>query len=393
MARQWSGGHSAAVLCVGVSGDPGGPLASGGEAGEVALWAPDGTPLGTARLRGGEDVTCAVFSPVSPNALYVSHGEAVSALDPRSLKGPAEELRVGADEINWLSPNETGALMAAADDSGAVRVVELASGKVTRTLRRHTNICSSVAFRPRRPHSLVSAGLDMQVMLWSLQKARPLWTANLQDFAEEEEEEGSVQSSGQLLNPPLAHCVSVATCGNVVACGAEDGRVHLLQVGAGSRVERHVSLRTHSQGVSQTHFLSFLSHPYWLATGGNDSQVALWDVSWALGSTGGESKGGEAAPSRRHRGKRPVKPKAQVPADKLGQGVEEGASAAETGHTLSPGKDTGPRLRFSHGDKVNWLCPALLKGEPCLLVADQGSAITVYSLSGISHKDSGSQPF
>ncbi|KPP61192.1 WD repeat-containing protein 53-like [Scleropages formosus] len=359
MARQWSGGHSAAVLCVGVSGDPGGPLASGGEAGEVALWAPDGTPLGTARLRGGEDVTCAVFSPVSPNALYVSHGEAVSALDPRSLKGPAEELRVGADEINWL----------------------------------HTNICSSVAFRPRRPHSLVSAGLDMQVMLWSLQKARPLWTANLQDFAEEEEEEGSVQSSGQLLNPPLAHCVSVATCGNVVACGAEDGRVHLLQVGAGSRVERHVSLRTHSQGVSQTHFLSFLSHPYWLATGGNDSQVALWDVSWALGSTGGESKGGEAAPSRRHRGKRPVKPKAQVPADKLGQGVEEGASAAETGHTLSPGKDTGPRLRFSHGDKVNWLCPALLKGEPCLLVADQGSAITVYSLSGISHKDSGSQPF
>ncbi|KAL4647027.1 WD repeat-containing protein 53-like [Arapaima gigas] len=375
MARQWSGGHSVAVLCVGVSGDPGGPLASGGEGGEVALWSQDGVLLGTVQLHGGEDVTCAAFSPVS-NVLYVSHGEAVSVLDPRSLKGPIEKLSVGTDEINWLSLNETGAVMAAADDSGAVRVVELASGKVTRTLRRHANICSSVAFRPQRPHSLVSAGLDMQVMLWSLQKARPLWTVNLQEVTEEEE--GDTQTSGQLLNPPLAHCVSVATCGNAVACGAEDGRVHLLRVGAGSRPEHHTSLQTHSQGVAQAHFLSFLPHPYWLATGGNDSQVALWDVSWAMGSTGGEAKGRAAAPRRKHRGKHPATPKA--PAD---QPEHEGASGVETGHNPPQGKDMGPRLRFSHGDKVNWLCPALLKGEPCLLVADQGSAITVYSLSGL----------
>lgn len=163
MARVWSGGHSAAVLCVGAAGGPGGLLASGAEGGEVTVWSKEGASLAQLRLRTGEDVTSAVFSPSAPGSLYVSHGETVSVLDPRNLKGPAEELHLGEDEINGLSLNDTGTLLAVADDSGAVRVVELDSRKVSRTLRRHTNICSSVAFRPQRPQSLVSAGLDMQV--------------------------------------------------------------------------------------------------------------------------------------------------------------------------------------------------------------------------------------
>ncbi|KAG5837014.1 hypothetical protein ANANG_G00234740 [Anguilla anguilla] len=159
----------------------------------------------------------------------------------------------------------------------------------------------------------------MQLMLWSLQRARPLWVLNLQEVAEEEE--GCRQNPGQLFNPPLVHCVSAAACGNVLACAAEDGRVHVVRVGGGSGPERRTALQAHSQGASQAHFLSFLSHPHWLATGGNDGRVALWDVS--------------------------------------------------------------PRLSISHGAKVNWLCPALLKGEPCLLVADQSSALSVYSLSAL----------
>lgn len=164
MAKQWSEGHSTAILCVGASSGPEGLLASGSEGGEVTVWSQEGTIIGRLTLPGEEDSTGVVFSPAAPSQLYVSHGDTVSVLDPRNLKGPVEAFQgAGEEEINALALNETGSSLAVADDSGAVRVLELPGGKVFRTLRRHTNICSSVAFRPHRPNNLLSAGLDMQV--------------------------------------------------------------------------------------------------------------------------------------------------------------------------------------------------------------------------------------
>lgn len=164
MARQWCDGHSTSILCVGVSSGPECLLASGSEGGEVAVWSQEGTIIGRLTLSGEEDNTGVAFSPAAPGLLYVSHGDTVSTLDPRNLKGTVEEFQgAGEEEINALTLNETGSALAVADDSGAVRVLELPGGKVCRTLRRHTNICSSVAFRPHRPNNLLSAGLDMQV--------------------------------------------------------------------------------------------------------------------------------------------------------------------------------------------------------------------------------------
>lgn len=379
MATQWSEGHSASILCIGAASDQEGLLASGSEGGEVTLWSQEGTIVGRLTLPGQEDITSVAFSPVAPSHLYISHGDAVSVLDPRNLKGPALDFPgAGEDEINALALNETGSALAVADDSGAVRVLELPGGKVCRTLRRHTNICSSVAFRPHRPNNMLSVGLDMQVMLWGLQKTRPLWTLNLQDTAEDLQ-----QRPGQLFNPPLAHCVSVANCGNIVGCAAEDGQVHLMRIGNGSKLEQQGAVKAHSQGASQAHFVSFLSHPYWLVTGGNDSQVALWDLS-KHPVVAPEGKTQAMAPPRR-KGKSKAKrkeqsqDKAKIPqkTDAVKEEAEgEDEEAAEAGMLK-----TGPKLSINHGDKVNWLCPAVLKGEPSMIVADQSSSLTVYPLS------------
>lgn len=164
MARQWSEGHSASILCVGASPGPEGLVASGSEGGEVTVWSQEGTIINRLTLSGDEDSTSVVFSPTAPGHVYVSHGDTVSVLDPRNLKSPVEQFEgAGEEEINALALNDAGSALAVADDSGAVRVLELPGGKVCRTLRRHTNICSSVAFRPNRPNNLLSAGLDMQV--------------------------------------------------------------------------------------------------------------------------------------------------------------------------------------------------------------------------------------
>ncbi|XP_060761884.1 WD repeat-containing protein 53-like isoform X2 [Neoarius graeffei] len=366
MAQHWAGSHTAPVLCIGAAPGADGFLASGAEGGEVTVWTQEGTPLSQLHLSSREDVTCTVFSSTAPGLLYVSHGETVSILDSRSLKKPVEEFKdVGEDEINSLSVSETGASLALADDSGAVRVVDLQTGKVNRTLRKHTNICSSVAFRPQRPQSLVSAGLDMQLMLWNLQKARPMWTCSLQEAPEEDK--SSQQRPGQLFNPPLAHCVSVASCGNVVACAAEDGHVHLARVGAGSRLEQQGAMKAHSEGAAQAHFLNFMPHPYWLATGGNDGVVALWDISQE------PVVAGEIKVQRRKPKNRKSKPQG-----KGGKKLSDEARSVDPSLT-----NTALKVKLTHEEKVNWVCPTLLKGQLSLLVADQSTSLSVYSLSGL----------
>ncbi|XP_028275687.1 WD repeat-containing protein 53 [Parambassis ranga] len=386
MARQWSEGHSTSILCVGASLGPESLLASGSEGGEVTVWSQEGNILGRLTLPGEEDSTSVVFSPAAPSRLYVSHGDTVSVLDPRNLKGPVEGFQgAGEEEINALALNETGSALAVADDSGAVRVLELPGGKVCRTLRRHTNICSSVAFRPHRPNNLVSAGLDMQVMLWGLQKTRPLWTLSLQDVAEEEDDHQ--QRPGQLFNPPLAHCVSVASCGNILGCAAEDGRVHLMRIGSGSKLEQQGVIKAHSQGASQAHFVGFLSHPYWLVTGGNDSQVALWDLSkhpvvipeGKPCVTAPQCRKGKNKAKRKEQSQdKPRTPQKVEDEKEEGQGEDEAAAA---GAEEVMEEKSGPKLSISHGDKVNWLCPAVLKGQPSVIVADQSSSLTVYPLT------------
>ncbi|MEQ2232023.1 hypothetical protein ILYODFUR_006798 [Ilyodon furcidens] len=316
MGSLWPEGHSSSILCVGGSPGPEGLIASGAEGGEVTLWTQQGAIVGRLVLPGQEDITSAAFSPADSARLYVSHGDTVSVLDPRNLKGPVENFQgAGEEEINALALNETGSAVAVADDSGAVRILEIPGGRVCRSLRRHTNICSSVAFRPHRPNNLISVGLDMQVILWGLQKTRPLWTLNLQDVAEEED--------------------------------------------------------AHQQ-----------------RPGGNDGQVALWDLGkHPVVVPEGKTGKTQATASQRRKGKSSGRRKEQAQ-DKSKKKAEreeaeeddDEATAKEQEESMEEEK-SGPKMSISHGDKVNWLCPAVLKGEPSIIVADQSTNLTVYPLS------------
>lgn len=216
-------------------------------------------------------------------------------------------------------------------------------------------------------------------MLWGLQKTRPLWIVNLQDAADEED--GHQQHPGQLFNPPLAHCVSVASCGNILGCAAEDGRVHLMRIGSGSKLEQQGSVKAHSQGASQASFLRCLSHPYWLVTGGNDGQVTLWDLSrHPVVSPETKTKPRGGGRRGKIKAKRKVQDASKTPSEagaEREEAEEEGGATAEEEQQQLP----GPKLSISHGDKINWLCPAVLNGEPSVVVADQSSSLTIYPLT------------
>ncbi|XP_025846055.1 WD repeat-containing protein 53 isoform X1 [Vulpes vulpes] len=355
MAVKWTGGHSSPILCLNASQE--GLVASGAEGGDLMAWGEDGTPLGHTRFQGADDVTSILFSPSCPTKLYASHGETISLLDVRSLKGSLDHFHVNEEEINCLSLNETENLLASADDSGAIKILDLENKKVSRSLKRHSNICSSVAFRPQRPQSLVSCGLDMQVMLWNLQKARPVWITNLQE--DEAEELESPQSPGQLLNPALAHSVSVASCGNIFSCGAEDGKVRIFRV-MGVKCEQELGFKGHTLGVSQ---VCFLPESYLLLTGGNDGKIMLWDVSSEV-----EKKQ-----------KSPTKPTHRKKTKRAAYTKQSGNTHVPVAGEEEHGKII-PKLSIEHGEKVNWLLSTKIKGYQNILVADQTSCISVYPL-------------
>ncbi|XP_007465930.1 PREDICTED: WD repeat-containing protein 53 [Lipotes vexillifer] len=355
MAVKWTGGHFSPVLCLNASQE--GLVASGAEGGDLMVWGEDGTPLGHTRFQGADDVTSVLFAPSCPTKLYASHGETISILDVRSLKGSLDDFHANEEEINCVSLNETENLLASADDSGTIKILDLENKKVSRSLKRHSNICSSVAFRPQRPQSLVSCGLDMQVMLWNLQKARPLWITNLQE--DETEEMEDPQSPGQLLNPALAHSVSVASCGNIFSCGAEDGKIRIFRV-MGVKCEQELGFKGHTLGVSH---VCFLPESYLLLTGGNDGKIMLWDI-------GSEVEKKQKSPIK-HTHKKKTKRAAYT--KQSGNTHASVAGEDERGKIL-------PKLSIEHGEKVNWLLSTKIKGYQNILVADQTNCISVYPL-------------
>lgn len=196
----------------------------------------------------------------------------------------------------------------------------------------------------------------LKVMLWNLQKARPLWITNLQE--DEMEEMESPQSPGQLLNPALAHSVSVASCGNIFSCGAEDGKVRIFRV-VGVKCEQELGFKGHTLGVSQ---VCFLPESYLLLTGGNDGKIMLWDV-------GSEIEKKQKSPTKHtHRKK-----------NKRATYTKQGGNT----NTLVTDEKHGkilPKLSIEHGEKVNWLLSTKIKGYQNILVANQTSCISLYPL-------------
>ncbi|XP_077205195.1 WD repeat-containing protein 53 isoform X2 [Paroedura picta] len=247
--------------------------------------------------------------------------------------------------VCWIS--------AVADDSGAIKIIDLESKKLSRCLSRHSNICTSAVFRPQRPQCLVSSGLDMKVMLWNLKKTRPLCIKSLQ------EEEAEDQSAGQLFNPPLVHSLSVSTCGNIFGCGAEDGKIRIFRV-IGTKFEQEMAFKGHSLGVSQVCFLPELE-AYWLVTGGNDGKVLLWNVSNDLGK--------QKIPVKTIHKQKIRMPTSTKKVDKMNAEV------------TNEGVPISPKLTIEHGEKVNWISCTEIKGSRRILIADQTSSISVYPIT------------
>lgn len=208
----WIGGHKSSVLSLDVNRE--GVLASGGEE-ELCVWSKDGssqTKLSYHSVHDSKEVNSVCFCVKNPERLYTSCGNKIFGYDLRNLSSAVCEFEFNEDEINQVVIHDKGSHAAACDDSGEIKVIEVQSGRLFKTLKnKHDNICSAVQFRPNRPWEVVSGGMDFRVVSWDFSSGRALEELNVQELGGESDE------GAYLVNPPFVHSIHMAGNGRMFA--------------------------------------------------------------------------------------------------------------------------------------------------------------------------------
>ncbi|KAG0046565.1 WD repeat-containing protein 53 [Gryganskiella cystojenkinii] len=139
-------------------------------------------PQGLDRVRfGGKGlfVTSTTFTPADEHTIYVGSGHKIYTYDLRmeslllSVDKSSKVYGGAEDEINQIDINYRATYLAACDDSGDVRVLDLKTDKWMRPLeRKHQNIAMTVQFVPKKELQALTGGMDKLVVAWDFYKGR-----------------------------------------------------------------------------------------------------------------------------------------------------------------------------------------------------------------------------
>eukprot|EP00899_Mesostigma_viride_P019577 jgi/Mesvir1/27620/Mv07352-RA.2 len=218
-------GHSDSILCCNWDGFT--SLRTGSEDGSVGVF-DIRTSAQSLRLRcfEGAEVPSICAHPAKQEVLFAAAGPVAYSLDLRKASGTdnnaaaiVNTFRYNQDEINQVATDPRGSLLAAADDSGEVKIINLSTSRIMKTLRgQHNNICTGVAFHPRDPTTAFSCGLDARAVRWDFQGARVQRTWDMNQLSPSSAATGG-DASAPMFNPPFAHALAVAAVAPADATG------------------------------------------------------------------------------------------------------------------------------------------------------------------------------
>ncbi|KAF9621846.1 hypothetical protein IFM89_028434 [Coptis chinensis] len=260
------------------------------------------------------------FNQGNEDILYACSGTEVISFDVNMASSwkPLETYNHNKEEINQISCNSKSSFLAAADDSGGIKIIDIRQHCLYKTLRSgHTSICSSVQFLPWRPWEVITGGLDAKLVMWDFSKGRP---CKIMDFGLPDME--SHGSGGQCFNPAFIHAVAIPEVdmldksGKVCAVARGDGVVDVIDIESeiassklkssirprtgsqsssgnvkpaattttliqesGKRLHLDNSLGGHTAAVSCVSFSLFAERGRYIISGGNDASVKVWDWS------------------------------------------------------------------------------------------------------------------
>ncbi|KAL1292424.1 hypothetical protein AAHE18_20G270100 [Arachis hypogaea] len=267
-----------------------------------------------------EPVTSLCFKTGNEDMIYASSGTEIKCFDVRLATKewkPLENYNYNKEEINKVVCNLKSSFLAAADDSGEVKIIDIRQPCLYKTLRAgHTSICNTVQFLPWRSYEVISGGLDSLLLIWDFSKGR---SHKVVDFGSLE---ANSSNTGQCVNPAFVYAIAVPEVDmldksdKICAVARGDGVVSVINieseiaanrsksssnsrkgsqsrskdgtssssnVDAGQNGNRRLhldyTLGGHTAAVSCLEFSLFGERGKFIISGGNDQLVKVWNWS------------------------------------------------------------------------------------------------------------------